>query len=142
MSAIAGIGTDLIKMARIEQAWLRHPERFPEKILGTEELRVFNARSARDRSRGVRYLATRFAAKEAFSKAVGLGMRSPMWWTRMQTLNAPGGRPVVVLAEPLASWYAERFGVAHVSLTDESEYGAAYVVVESRGNSHASVSSL
>jgi holo-[acyl-carrier protein] synthase len=60
----------------------------------------------------------------------------------MQTLNAPGGRPVVVLAEPLASWYAERFGVAHVSLTDESEYGAAYVVVESRGNSHASVSSL
>ena len=142
MSAIAGIGTDLIKMARIEQAWSRHPERFPIKILGVDELRVFKARAARDRLRGVRYLATRFAAKEAFSKAVGLGMRSPMWWTRMQTLNAPGGRPIVVLAEPLASWYAERFGVAHVSVTDESEYGAAYVVVESRGNPDISVSSL
>ncbi len=142
MSAIAGIGTDLIKMSRIEQAWLRHPERFPEKILGVDELRIFKARTARDRSRGVRYLATRFAAKEAFSKAVGLGMRSPMWWTRMQTLNATGGRPIVVLAEPLASWYAERFGVAHVSLTDESEYGAAYVVVESRGNPDTSLTSL
>ncbi len=131
MSAIAGIGTDLVKMDRIDRAWQRHPERFPEKILGADELRVFRARAARDRARGVRYLATRFAAKEAFSKAIGLGMRMPMWWTRMQTLNAPGGRPRVVLSEPLAEWYAERYGAAHVSLTDESEYGAAYVVVES-----------
>ena len=130
MSAIAGIGMDLIKMARIEQAWSRHPERFPIKILGMDELRVFKARAARDRLRGVRYLATRFAAKEAFSKAVGLGMRNPMWWTRMQTLNLKGGRPTVVLSGPLAQWYETRFGVAHVSLTDESEYGAAYVVVE------------
>ncbi len=130
MNAIAGIGTDLVKMDRIDQAWQRHPERFPEKILGVDELRVFHARAARDRARGVRYLATRFAAKEAFSKAIGLGMRMPMWWSRMQTLNAPGGRPKIVLASPLAEWYAERFGAAHVSLTDESEYGAAYVVVE------------
>ena len=141
MSAIAGIGMDLIKMARIEQAWSRHPERFPIKILGMDELRVFKARAARDRLRGVRYLATRFAANEAFSKAVGLGMRNPMWWTRMQTLNAPGGRPIVVLAEPLASWYAERFGAAHVSLTDEAEYGAAYVVVESRSSSDTPLAS-
>lgn len=131
MSAIAGIGMDLVKMARIDLAWQRHPERFPLKILGEEELRVFKARAARDRGRGVRYLATRFAAKEAFSKAIGLGMRSPMWWTRMQTLNMKGGRPAVVLSGELAQWYATRFGPAHVSLTDESEYGAAYVVVES-----------
>ena len=132
MAAIAGIGMDLVKMDRIDRAWQRHPERFPEKILGDDELRVFKARAARDRSRGVRYLATRFAAKEAFSKAVGLGMRMPMWWTRMQTLNMKGGRPVVVLSGPLAQWYESHFGPAHVSLTDESEYGAAYVVVETR----------
>ena len=130
MSAIAGIGTDLIRMDRIDRAWQRHPERFPAKILGADELLVFQRRAARDRARGVRYLATRFAAKEAFSKAVGLGMRAPMWWTRMQTLNAPGGRPIVVLSAPLAQWFEARFGAAHVSLTDESEYGAAYVVVE------------
>ena len=135
MNAIAGIGTDLIKMDRVDRAWLRHPERFPEKILGADELKIFHARAARDRVRGVRYLATRFAAKEAFSKAVGLGMRAPRWWTRMQTLNAPGGRPCVVLSSPLREWYEARFGAAHVSLTDESEYGAAYVVVESLRNS-------
>lgn len=130
MGAIAGIGMDLVKMERIDRAWQRHPDRFPEKILGEDELRVFKARAARDRGRGVRYLATRFAAKEAFSKAIGLGMRMPMWWTRMQTLNMQGGRPAVVLSGPLSQWYESRFGMAHVSLTDESEYGAAYVVVE------------
>lgn len=132
MSAIAGIGMDLVKMDRIDRAWQRHPERFPAKILGEDKLRVFKARASRDRGRGVRYLATRFAAKEAFSKAIGLGMRMPMWWTRMQTLNMKGGRPAVVLSGPLAQWYETRFGAAHVSLTDESEYGAAYVVVETR----------
>ena len=130
MNAIAGIGLDLIRMERIDKAWRQFPDRFPAKILGADELRVFEARAARDRTRGVRYLATRFAAKEAFSKAIGLGMRAPMWWTRMQTLNAPGGKPTVVLSPPLRDWYESRFGAAHVSITDESEYGAAYVVVE------------
>lgn len=131
LNAIAGIGLDLIKIERIDRAWQRHPDRFPEKILGLDELRVFKNRAARDRQRGVRYLATRFAAKEAFSKAIGLGMRTPMWWTRMQTLNKPGGRPSVVLSSPLKEWYEARFGAAHISLTDETEYGAAYVIVES-----------
>ena len=130
--AIAGIGLDLIKMERIDRAWQRHPDKFPAKILGADELKVFHARAARDRLRGVRYLATRFAAKEAFSKAIGLGMRSPMWWTRMQTLNMAGGRPCVVLSSPLKEWFEDRFGVAHISLTDESEYGAAYAIVESK----------
>ena len=57
-------------------------------------------------------------------------MRAPMGWNRMQTLNAPGGKPTVVLCSPLREWYDARFGAAHVSITDESEYGAAYVVVE------------
>ena len=127
-------------MERIDRAWQRHPERFPEKILGEDEMRVFKARAARDRGRGVRYLATRFAAKEAFSKAVGLGMRMPMWWTRMQTLNLKGGRPTVVLSGPLAHWYETRFGSAHVSLTDESEYGAAYVVVETLSDTSPNMS--
>ena len=134
LGAIAGIGMDLVNMERIDRAWQRHPERFPEKILGEDELRVFKARAARDRGRGVRYLATRFAAKEAFSKAIGLGMRMPMWWTRMQTLNVKGGRTTVVLSGSLAQWYETRFGAAHVSLTDESEYGADYVVVETRSD--------
>lgn len=129
-AVIGGIGMDLLRIDRIERALARHGDRFAEKILGPEELAKFHARRARDPVRGVRFLATRFAAKEAFSKAVGLGMRMPMTWRRVQTLNAPGGRPVLVIAPELLEWYVQRFGAAHVSITDESDMAAAYVVVE------------
>lgn len=127
---IAGIGTDLLQVDRIERVYARHGERLVARILGPQEIEVFRRRAARDPQRGIRYLATRFAAKEAFSKAIGLGMHSPMTWSRMQTLNQRGGRPVVQLSEPLASWYAARFGTAHVSMTDERDMVAAFVIVE------------
>ena len=127
---IAGIGLDLIRIDRIERALARRGDRFAEKVLGAEEMQKFHARRQRDPARGVRFLATRFAAKEAFSKAIGLGMRMPMFWNRVQVLNAPGGRPVLVIGPELQDWYAERFGAAHVSLTDEIDMAAAYVVVE------------
>lgn len=131
--SIAGIGMDLLRIDRIERALARHGDRFAEKILGPDELQKFHARRARDAARGVRFLATRFAAKEAFSKAIGLGMRMPMTWTRVQTLNAPGGRPILVIAPSLLEWYTPRFGAAHVSITDESDLAAAYVIVERKG---------
>jgi holo-[acyl-carrier protein] synthase len=129
---IYGIGTDICDVRRIRASLERHGDRFAEKILGAEELQKFHARRARDPARGLRFLATRFAAKEAFSKAIGLGMRMPMTWRRVQTLNAPGGRPVLVIAPELLDWYVQRFGAAHVSITDESDMAAAYVVVERR----------
>jgi len=129
-SAIAGIGLDMVYLDRIDRALARFGVRFAVKILGADELSVFQRRRARDPQRGVRYLATRFAAKEAFSKAIGLGMHAPMWWTRAQVLNAASGQPLIVLSEPLQSWYAARFGAVHVSLTDERDLAAAYVVVE------------
>ena len=131
-SAIAGIGIDLLRVDRIRAALDRHGDRFAEKILGEAELAIFHVRRARTPVRGLRFLATRFAAKEAFSKAIGLGIRMPMTWRRVQTLNRPGGKPVLVLAEPLKSWYEARFGASHVSITDESDMVAAYVIVESR----------
>jgi len=131
VARIAGIGTDLLRLDRVQRVFERHPKRFVRRILGPEEIETFQRRYDRDPRRGVRYLATRFAAKEAFSKAIGLGMHSPMAWSRMQTLNGPGGRPYVKLSEPLASWYGHRFGAAHVSVTDEHDIVAAYVVVES-----------
>jgi holo-[acyl-carrier-protein] synthase len=127
---IAGIGIDLLRLDRVQRVYARHPERFVRRILGPAEIEVFHRRFKRDPRRGIRYLATRFAAKEAFSKAIGLGMHMPMAWSRMQTLNAPGGKPYVHLSEPLASWFAQRFGPAHVSVTDEVDMVAAYVVVE------------
>lgn len=127
---IAGIGLDIIRVERIQGVFDRFGEKFLRRILGPEEIQIFHRRFSRDPRRGIRFLATRFAAKEAFSKAIGLGMHTPMAWSRMQTLNAPGGRPVVKLSDPLASWYSQRFGTAHVSVTDESDMVAAFVVIE------------
>lgn len=133
MPGIAGIGLDLMRVERIEQAVARHGERFPRRILGPQELAKYHARGARSPVRGIRFLATRFAAKEAFSKAVGLGMRMPMYWRAVQTLNERSGRPVIVISDPvLQAWYDERFGAAHVSVTDEHDMVAAYVIVERR----------
>lgn len=129
-AAIAGIGTDIIYISRIRAAYERFGLRFVQRILGPQEQQVFARRHQRDPERGMRYLATRFAAKEAFSKAVGLGMRMPMAWSRMQVLNAPSGKPQVVLADTLQPWYDQRFGVAHVTLTDESDLVMAFVIVE------------
>ncbi len=131
--AIAGIGMDLLRTERVVSALARHGERFAQRILTPDELDRFRSRRARAELRGVRFLATRFAAKEAFSKAVGLGMRMPMYWRAVQFLNERSGRPVVRIVDPvLHAWCAERFGAFHVSLTDESDLVAAYVIAESR----------
>ncbi len=130
IGAIAGIGTDLLRVERIERIYARHGERFVRRILGADEQLVHHRRQARDPRRGILYLATRFAAKEAFSKAIGLGIHMPMTWSRVQILNRPGGAPAIRLSGPLADWYATRFGQAHVSMTDETDMVAAFVVIE------------
>lgn len=127
---IYGIGTDIIRIARIEAALARNGERFAEKILGPEELEKYHRRKAKFEVRGIRFLATRFAAKEAFSKAVGLGMRMPMSWRAMQTLNAASGQPLAVASGALQE-FMQRNGLrAQVSITDEAEYAVAFVIVE------------
>jgi holo-[acyl-carrier protein] synthase len=129
---IFGIGTDLCDVRRIQATLERRGDRFAERVLGPAELPVFTARRARVPARGVRFLATRFSAKEAFSKAVGLGIRWPMSWRACEVLNEPGGKPVLRLSGELAQWFDARGLVAHVSVTDETDYAASIVVVESR----------
>jgi holo-[acyl-carrier protein] synthase len=127
---IYGIGTDLCDITRIAASLERHGDRFPQRILGPNELAVFHARRARVEARGVSYLATRFAAKEAFSKAIGLGLHTPMTWRACEVINAASGQPEVLLHGALAEWFAARGLVAHVSVSDESGYASAFVVVE------------
>jgi holo-[acyl-carrier protein] synthase len=129
---IVGIGTDICDIRRIEAVLARRGERFAEKVLGARELAVFRARRERAPARGVRYLATRFSAKEAFSKAIGLGLHLPMTWRACEIVNIASGKPVVELSGELAAWFSARDLVAHVSVSDESDYAAAFVVVETR----------
>jgi holo-[acyl-carrier protein] synthase len=129
---IYGIGTDIIRIPRIEAALERNGDRFAEKVLGPEELEKYQRRKAKVAARGVRFLATRFAAKEAFSKAIGLGMRMPMSWRAMQTLNAPSGKPVAVTSGALKEFMEQNGLTAQVSITDETDYAVAFVIVEKK----------
>jgi holo-[acyl-carrier protein] synthase len=127
---IFGVGTDLCDVRRIRAVLARRGDRFAERVLGAHEIEVFRARRAQLEERGVRYLATRFSAKEAFSKAIGLGMRTPMTWRGCEIAKRPSGKPEIRLHGALAAWFAARRLVAHVSVTDEADYAASFVVVE------------
>ena len=127
---IHGIGTDICDIRRLRATLARRGDRFADKVLGPDELLTFHARRARVDARGVSYLATRFSAKEAFSKAIGLGMHMPMTWRACEILNRPGGAPYVRLHGALAQWFAAQGLRAHVTLTDETDYAASFVVVE------------
>ena len=127
---IYGIGTDILQMSRLKATLARRGDRFAEKILGPEELLKYHARKAKVEVRGISFLATRFAAKEAFSKAIGLGMLMPMTWRAMQVLNAPSGKPIVVTSGVLQEFMIANGLTAHVTVTDEVEYVVAFVIVE------------
>ena len=127
---IFGIGTDICDIRRIRASLARHGERFAEKILSDGELATWRDRSARWPDRGVSYLATRFSAKEAFSKAIGTGMRLPMTWRNCEIAKAASGKPGVALHGELAAWFAARNLSAHVTVSDEQDYVVAFVVVE------------
>lgn len=127
---IYGIGTDICDIRRIRASLARHGDRFAEKVLADAELAVWRARSARWPERGVRYLATRFSAKEAFSKAIGLGMRMPMTWRHCEIANLRSGQPEIRLHGELRDWFEAQGLKAHITVTDESEYAASFCVVE------------
>lgn len=127
---IYGIGTDICDIRRIHASLNKHGERFASKILSDAELVTWKQRSARWPERGVRYLATRFSAKEAFSKAIGLGMRMPMTWRLCEIAKLPTGEPRIVLRGGLKEWFDERKLKAHITVTDETDYAASFCIVE------------
>ncbi len=127
---IYGVGTDICDIRRIRASLERHGERFAQKILSEGELVTFLERRARWADRGVSFLATRFSAKEAFSKAIGLGMRMPMTWRHCEIAKATSGKPEIVLHGALKIWFDAQQLSAHITVTDETDYAASFCVVE------------
>jgi holo-[acyl-carrier protein] synthase len=122
---IHGIGTDIVAVKRLQGMWERHGERALSRLLAPAELTDFAA--ATDKGR---FLAKRFAAKEAFSKALGTGVRPPAVLTAIAVAHDPLGKPVFQYAAPLAG-LLESLGLrAHLSISDEAEYAIAYVILE------------
>ena len=127
---IFGTGTDVCDLRRIAATLARRGDKFPERVLGPDEMKVFRYRRSKVESRGLAYLGTRFSCKEAFSKAIGTGLHMPMTWRACEILNRPSGQPYIRLHGELAEWFAARRLRAHVTLSDESDYAVSFVVVE------------
>jgi holo-[acyl-carrier protein] synthase len=124
--AIYGIGIDLIRSDRLGKALTRWGDRFTKRVFTSAELAACTGRK-----RQVACLATRFAAKEAFVKALGTGMRSPVVWSDIQVQNDHLGKPEISLSSR-ALEFCRSLGIQswHLSLTDDGEYGAAVVLLE------------
>ena len=127
---ILGTGTDLIDIRRIERALARFGHRFARRVLAEDEYQRFCAHM-----KPAHYLAKRFAAKEAFSKAMGTGIHFPVNWHSVSVANERSGRPYLKFSEALAALLGQR-GIrrAHLSLSDEVEMACAFVVLE--GDEH------
>ncbi len=123
---IIGLGSDLCNIDRIQKSLDRFGERFIARVFTDVE----RARAEKRPFTRAGTYAKRFAAKEAFSKAVGLGMRMPMTWRLCEIANLPSGQPVIRLHGGLKDWFDAQGLSAHVSVTDESDYAASFVVVE------------
>jgi holo-[acyl-carrier protein] synthase len=129
LAMIAGIGIDIIEIDRMEKALRRHGDQFAEKIFTEEEQKYCN-RSGRDRIRAQCY-AGRFAAKEAFVKALGTGLRGGLGWTDIEVVNDPLGKPVLVLHGGAESESARRnLSCLHLTISHSRTAAAAVVVME------------
>jgi holo-[acyl-carrier protein] synthase len=123
---IFGVGTDVVEIARVQKALERFGERFARKILTEPELSRFQRHRL-----PANYLAKRFAAKEAFTKALGTGIRSPAGWHGMWVVNLPSGKPELQFTPALQALLQERRVTgAHLSLTDEKGVAFATVILE------------
>jgi holo-[acyl-carrier protein] synthase len=123
---IVGVGSDLCNIDRIQNSIDRFGDRFLNRVFTEAE----RAKAERRPHTVAGTLAKRFAAKEAFSKAIGMGMRMPMTWRAMEVVKAPSGKPEIALHGELAEWFAARSLRAHVTVSDEQDYAVAFVVVE------------
>ncbi|MCE1238562.1 MAG: holo-ACP synthase [Azonexaceae bacterium] len=122
---IVGIGTDIVAVARLRGMWERHGDKALEKLLAPDELDDFAC--AADKGR---FLAKRFAAKEAFAKAFGTGVRPPVLLPAIAVGHDELGKPVFNFHGQLAEIVENRRLTAYLSISDEAEYAVAYVLLE------------
>ena len=122
---IVGIGTDLVVISRMREFWQRHGERALEKLLAPTE-----RAACRESADPGRFLAKRFAAKEALGKALGTGICTPVLLPAIAVTHDDLGKPLLEFSTDLAIWIAERGLTCHLSLSDEAEHALAFVVAE------------
>jgi holo-[acyl-carrier protein] synthase len=123
---IFGIGTDIVTVARLEAATERHGPAFAERILSESEMQEYTAHAC-----PARFLSKRFAAKEAFSKATGQGLRHPISMRRISVTHDEMGKPTFLFDEELSA-YLKQLGIVrhYLSISDERDTAVAFVILE------------
>lgn len=123
---IFGIGTDIVEVSRIEDSLGRFGDAFAQRILTEAEWLAFEQSQTK-----ARFLSKRFAAKEAFSKALGTGLRAPATFQNIGVAHDDLGKPVFDLAAELQSYLdARAIRACHLSISDEKALAVAFVVLE------------
>lgn len=123
---IFGIGTDIVRVARMQRDLDRYGERFAERILSVTELAEF-----RDNARPAHFLARRFAAKEAAAKAMGTGFRDGITLRQIAVLHNEHGRPALEFTGAAADFLrAQDITASHLSISDEEDHAVAFVALE------------
>ncbi len=122
---IHGIGTDIVAVKRMHAMWERHGNKALEKLLAPEEIGEFTGTTDKGR-----FLAKRFAAKEALGKALGTGIRPPAVLPSIAVAHDELGKPMLVFHGQLAEMIQNQRLTAHLSLSDEAEYAIAFVILE------------
>lgn len=123
---IFGIGTDIVEVSRIQDSLDRFGEAFAQRVLTEREWLAFEQSQTR-----ARFLAKRFAAKEAFAKALGTGLRAPATFQQIGVSHDDLGKPVFDLGADLQHFLDQRgIHACHLSISDEKALAVAFVVLE------------
>ena len=123
---IFGIGTDIVEVARIEASIAQFGDDFAKRVLAVSELASYEKSTIKPR-----FLAKRFAAKEAFSKSLGTGLRAPCTFQNIAVSHDDLGKPLLLLADELQVFMtAKNITKTHISISDEKNLAAAFVVLE------------
>lgn len=127
---IYGIGTDIVRVSRMQRSLARYGEKFARRLLTPGELADF-----RRALQPAHFLARRFAAKEAAAKALGTGFAGGLRLRHIGVSHDARGRPQLVFEAPAAGWLEARgIRAAHLSLADEQDHAIAFVTLESGGD--------
>jgi holo-[acyl-carrier protein] synthase len=123
---IRGIGTDVVEIARMDAGLARFGDAFAQRLLAPAEWAAY-----RQAANAARFLAKRFAAKEAFAKALGSGLRAPATLRNIAIVHDALGKPAFEFAAPLQAQLESRgIAAAHLSISDEKTLALAFVVLE------------
>lgn len=129
---IVGIGCDVVEQKRVTEALEKYGDRFVQRLLTASEIRIYEKRLALSRERGLSFLASRWAVKEAISKALGTGISGDVTFHAMTIMHTQSGAPMAVFSDALKERLQREGIFVHITITDEKTVAAAFAVAEQR----------